>query len=114
GEFGWITIAKLYELGGIKSMHDTIRPGCNYAKNTVLWDLIVRRDQSHKHMVGFMLKRGYAFSGDHPDWGTCLLIGCRWSELPPKEKHTMTGWIFFSGAKLTEMEHRYDKARRAR
>ena len=114
GEFGWIPVAKLVAAGGIKTPHEAIRPGCNYAKQTVLWDLITRCDKSGTHMVTFMLKKGYAFSSDHPDWGPCLLIGCRWMELPPREKHTTTGWIFFTGANLTEVENRYDKARRTR
>jgi hypothetical protein len=113
-EAGWITAARILESGGIDSLREAIRPGCNYAKNTVLWDIMVRRDRERKHSVAFMMKKGYAFCGDHPDWGPSILIGCRWTELPPKEKHTMTGWIFFGGPKLVEMENRYDKARRTR
>lgn len=113
-EYGWLSVSKILAMGGIESLRESIRPGCNYAKHTVLWDLIVRMDRKAQHSIAFMLKQGYAFCGDHPDWGPSLLIGCRWPELPPQEKATRTGWIFFGSPKLAEVEARYDKARRAR
>jgi hypothetical protein len=111
---GWTQIASLVQHGGIETPHESVRPGGHYGKNTILWDIIARLDQSRKRMVALMINKAFAFSSDHPDWGPGLLAGCRWTNLQPGENRHLIGWVFLIEANLTHLEQRYGKARRLR
>jgi hypothetical protein len=111
---GWRSRADLFRDAGITDPSFTVRVGSHVGRTTVIWDLVARMDGERKHLVAFSLNRAFAFSSDHPDWGTGLVAACRWSRLAPGERHYAMGIVYLLAADLQQLEDRYIRNRKRR
>lgn len=111
---GWRSRADLFRAAGISDKHHAVRVGSHLGKSTIIWDIIARMDSNRKRMAAFSLNRAFAFTADHPDWGSGLLTACRWSHLAPGERHYAMGIIYLMDADLYALEDRYVQNRKRR
>ena len=111
---GWRSRADLFRDAGITDLHHSVRVGSHVGKSTVIWDVIARLDADRKRMVAFSLNRAFAFTADHPDWGSGIVTACRWNHLAPGERHYAMGIIYLMDADLYALEDRYVQNRKRR
>lgn len=111
---GWRCRADLFRDANIADPSQAVRVGSHLGRTTVIWDVVARMDANRKHMIAFSLNRAFAFSSDHPDWGTGILAACRWNHLAPGERHYAMGIIYLLDADLRQLEDRYIRNRKRR
>ena len=104
-ETGWVTQAQL--LNQAVTRKHTILMGASYRAITVTWAMIARFDVMKKTCIALALDRGYAFAGDHPEWGPGLLGGYRWGSIASMETKKLAGKIYLFKGTLNDLRLKY-------
>lgn len=104
-ETGWVTQAQL--LDPARTRKHTIMMGASYKAITVTWRMIARFDVMKKTCIALALDRGYAFAGDHPEWGPGLLGGYRWGSIASMETKKLAGKIYLFKGTLNDLRLKY-------
>jgi hypothetical protein len=104
-ETGWVSQAQL--LDPLHSGKHTVMMGASYNAVTVMWKMIARFDLSKRTCIALALDKGYAFAGDHPEWGPGLLGGYRWGSIASMEAKELSGKIYLFKGTLNDLRLKY-------
>ncbi len=104
-ETGWVSQNQL--LDSVHSGKHTLMIGASYNAVTVMWKMIARFDISKRTCIALALDKGYAFAGDHPQWGPGLLGGCRWGSIASMETKELNGKIYLFKGTLNDLRLKY-------